>query len=244
MVHVRVTWHERDTMLKLDIPTTLGGLRVRGEVAYGTEAFARTSDELLAHTWIAGVSGDGGHALTLINDGTYGFDVSGTAIRPTLLRSPAYAGHPVDGMPIVRQDRVEPRIDQGTHEFRFWLNAGPADERLAQVPREAASRQDGPIVLNVFPSGRGKTVREGVTLSDDVVQMTACKISEDARSLVVRLFEPTGVARHTTLRMPALGVEADLTLGPFELRTVSINLATGFVADIDLMERRKARSDA
>jgi alpha-mannosidase len=244
LVHASVSWHERDTMLKLDVPTTLDGLRVRGEVAYGTEAYTRVSDELLAHTWVAGVSGDASHALTIINDGTYGFDISGTAIRPTLLRSPAYAGHPVEGLPIVRQDRVEPRIDQGTHEFRFWLNGGPADVRLANVPREAASRQDGPIVLNVFPSGRGKAVLEGVTLSDGVVQMTACKISEDGRSVVVRLFEPTGDARRTRLRMQALGVDADVALGPFEIRTLAINLATGFVADVDLMERRKERSDA
>jgi alpha-mannosidase len=179
--------------------------------------------------------------LTLINDGSYGFDVAGATLRPTLLRSPAYAGHPVDAVtPIVRQDRFEPRVDQGEHEFQFWLNAGPAVERLERVPREAANKQDGPLVLNVFPSGRGRAALPGLTLSDDVVQVTACKISEDSRALIVRLFEPTGAARSATLRVPALSAEADLTLGAFEIRTLSINLATGCVADADLMERRKA----
>ena len=72
------------------------------------------------------------------------------------------------------------------------------------------------------------------------MQITACKISEDGRALIVRIFEPTGEPRHTTLRVPALSVETDLTLGAFEIRTLSINLATGFVSETDLMERRKA----
>ncbi len=240
-IDVRVVWQERDTMLKLDVPTCLDGMRVSAEVAYGAEQYTRTDDELVGHTWVAAVSGDGTRAVTLINDGTYGFDVSGTAIRPTLLRSPAYAGHPVDPTtPIVRQDRYEPRLDQGEHDFRFWLNAGPAGDRLARVPREAASRQDGPIVLNMFPSGRGRAVVAGPMLSDDVIQMTACKVSEDGRALVVRLFEPTGMARTTTLRIPALSVEADVHMGAFEIRTLSVNLATGSVAEADLLERRKA----
>jgi alpha-mannosidase len=129
-------------------------------------------------------------------------------------------------------------VDQGEHVFQFWLNAGPAPARLEAVAREAAVRQDAPMVLNVFPSGRGKALAQGPTLSDDVVQLAAVKLSEDGRSLILRLFEPTGTARSTTVRVPALGVETTVALLPFEIRTLAVNLATGFVTEVDLMERK------
>jgi alpha-mannosidase len=130
-------------------------------------------------------------------------------------------------------------VDQGEHVFRFWVDAGAASERLGAIDRDAAARHDVPMVLNVFPSGRGKAVVQGPTLSDAVVQLTATKLSEDGRSLILRLFEPTGTARSTTLTVPALGAEATVNLGPFEIRTLAINLATGHVSDVDLLEQRK-----
>jgi alpha-mannosidase len=207
-------------------------------VAYGAEHHTRTAEELLGHTWLACVSADGNRALTIINDGTYGFDAAGSEVRMSLLRSPAPAGHPVDDVtPVVRQDRFEPRVDQGEHLFTFWLAAGPADSRLAAISREAAVKHDPPIALNMFPSGHGTPAVQGPTLSDDVVRLAAAKISEDGRALILRLFEPTGTARSTVVRVPALNVEAAIDLGPFEIRTLAIDRATGQVATVDLLEQ-------
>jgi len=242
-LELRVSWLECDTMLKLALPTTLEGMRVRSQVAYGVENHDREAEELVGQTWLACVNRDEACALTVVNDGTYGFDHAGTEVRLSLLRSPAHAGYPVDDVtPIVRQDRYEPRVDRGDHTFRFWLNAGPAAERLHAIEREAGTKHDVPMVLNVFPPGRGKLVQPGPTLSDRVVQLSATKLSEDGRSLVLRLFEPTGIARRTTVRVPALGVTHEVELGPFEIHTLAINLATGNVVDVDLMERRSVQA--
>jgi alpha-mannosidase len=241
LVQARVSWQEKDTMLKLAVPTTLEDMRVRSEVAYGVELHTRTSEELVGHTWLACVSADGDRALTIINDGTYGLDATASEVRLSCLRSPAHAGHPVDDVtPIVRQDRFEPRVDQGEHAFQFWLTGGPAADRLAAISREAAVRHDPPIALNLFPSGEGAPAVQGPTLSDDVVRVTAAKLSEDGRSLILRLFEPTGAARTTTVRVAALGVDVAVSLGPFEIRTLAVDLASGQVGDVDLLERRNA----
>jgi alpha-mannosidase len=155
-----------------------------------------------------------------------------------LLRAPAYAGHPVDDVtPIVRQDRFEPREDQGEHVFRFWLDAGPAGERLAAIDREAAVRTEGLMALCAFPPGGGSAALPGVALDDDVVRLAALKMSEDGRALVVRLFEPTGSARETRVRIPALGLEFPVALAPFELLTLLVDLATRTVGRADLLER-------
>ena len=238
-VQARVSWCEKDAMLKFALPTALDGMRVCSQVPYGVEFHSRETEELLWHQWLACVSSDGSQALTLVNDGVYGFDFAGAEVRLSCLRSPAHAGHPVDDVtPVVRQDRFEARVDQGEHVFQFWLQGGPASDRLATIDREAATKQEAPIALNVFPSGSGAQVRPGPTLSDRAVQITAVKMSEDGRSMILRLFEPTGTARSTTLSVPALDVTVEVTLSPFEIRTLAIDLATRTIHEVDLLERR------
>jgi alpha-mannosidase len=98
------------------------------------------------------------------------------------------------------------------------------------------------MALIAFPPGGGRRVCPGPTLSDSAVEVTAVKMSEDGRSMILRLFEPTGTARTTTLSVPALDVAVDVTLSPFEIRTVAIDLATRAVDEVDLLERRSTSS--
>ncbi len=237
-VELRVAWFERDTMLKLAVPTTLDNGEVRVQTAYGVDVVRARGEETVGHRWLALLSPDGRRALTLVNDTTYGFDVADGEVRLSLLRAPSYAGHPVDDVtPIVRQDRFEPREDQGEHVFRFWLDAGPARGRLEAVDREAAMRTEGLMALCAFPSGDGPPALPGVHLEDDVVRLAALKMSEDGDALVLRLFEPTGSARTTRVRIAPLGLEFPVALGPFELQTLLVDFATRVVSRADLLER-------
>jgi alpha-mannosidase len=121
------------------------------------------------------------------------------------------------------------------------MNAGPAGARLAAIDREATIKHEPPMALVVFPSGDGPSTVPGVTLSDDAIQMPAMKLSEDGRALIVRLFEPTGAARSTVVGVPAIGAKAQVELGPFELRTLRVDLESGAVTDVDLLEHRVER---
>jgi alpha-mannosidase len=237
-VDLRVTWMEKDRMLKLSLPTPFIDGALNAQVAYGVERPSRRAEELLAHKWVAVTSADGSRAFTVINDATYGYDFEAGELRLSLLRSPAYAGHPVDDVtPIVRQDRFEPRIDQGEHRFRFWLNAGAGLERLDAIWREATVRNDGLMALCAFPRGGGTLPTAGVLFEDDVAQLEAMKIAENGRRLILRLFEPTGRARATTVAIPPLGLRFNVDLGAFELRTLAVDLDTGAVTRTDLLER-------
>jgi len=237
-VEVRVYWMEKDRMLKLSLPTCFADGACRGQVAYGVEEYRRTGDEVAAQKWVGVTANDRDAALTVINDGTHGLDFAAGELRLTLLRSPAYSGHPVaDDIPIVRQDRFEPRIDQGERRFRFWMNAGPAADRLTAVDREALVKNEAPMALCCHPPGTGKTVPEGVSLSDRVVRLAALKMAEDGGRLVLRLFEPTGTARRTTVCVPALDLRFDVSLERHEIKTLGIDLESGEVAPLDLLER-------
>jgi alpha-mannosidase len=76
-------------------------------------------------------------------------------------------------------------------------------------------------------------------VSDDVVTCTAIKKAEGSEDIIVRLFEPTGRARSTTLRMPALGVKATVKLTAFEVKTLLVNPKTKKVVPVDILERRR-----
>ncbi len=234
-VRTRVHWNEKDKCLKLSIP--VAGERYLGQVAYGVGDLPTNGDEAVAQKWVAVV--DGSKALTCVNDGVYGSDFSGDGLRITLLRSPAYSGHPIGERKIVPQDRYLPRVDQGERFYRFWINGGPTEERLERIDREALVHNEKPMALSFFPPGFGKKPKTFITLSDDVVQVSAVKQAQEGKGLIVRLFEPTGKARTTTLSLPFAGMSFDVSLGAFEIKTLRIDPSSGSITETDLLERAK-----
>ena len=237
-VETRVYWNEKDRMLKLSVPTLLEDAKLLGQVAFGVAELPVGGKEAVAQQWVALVSEEAGLAVTCINDGTYGADMARGELRISLLRSPAYAGHPTSPeCGIVQKDRFTPRMDQGERCFRFWFNAGRATDRLKKIDREALVRNAPPMALNFFPPGTGKKPAAGALLSDPVVQITALKREEQGDGLIIRLFEPTGKPRRTTLTLPFARVKTKLRLEPFEIRTLRFDLKTRRFSETDLLER-------
>ncbi|MFB0566062.1 MAG: glycoside hydrolase family 38 C-terminal domain-containing protein [Candidatus Aminicenantaceae bacterium] len=243
-VELRVFWNEKDCMLKLSIPTFFKNGTCKGQVAYGVEEFIRTSEELVAQKWIGVVSSDKRHALTVINNGTYGFDFGDGELRISLLRSAAYSADPGgEGDTVVPPDRFEPRIDQGERLFKFWIKAGSAAKRFSRVDREAIAKNEAPIVISCFPSSKGRKSFPALIVSDTVVQAITFKMAEEKRWLIIRLFEPTGRKRKTSITIPFLNLSFDVSLAGFEIKTMAADLATKEVFEVDLMERLLRRHD-
>jgi alpha-mannosidase len=237
-IETRVHWNEKNCMLKLAIPTVSKNCRYLGQVAYGVSELPTNGDEAVAQKWAAVISDEDDLALTCINEGIYGSDYSEDGLRLSLLRSPAYSGHPIEGTdrPIVPQDRYLPRLDQGERLFRFWINASPVNERLIKIDREALVKNEKPFALSFFPSGSGVKPQPGLSLRDDVVQVTAFKQSEDRAGWIIRLFEPTGQAWSTILSIPCLSVEVQIELSPFEIKTLCLDLQAKTLIETNLME--------
>ena len=236
-IEARVLWNEKNHMLKLSVPTPFREAAYIGQTAYGREALPGDGAEAVAQKWTAVVSAAAGTALTCINDGTYGSDFRDGEMRLSLLRSPAHACDEAEGRPIRYRDRFIPRIDQGEHVFRFWLDAGPAEVRLDAVERDALFRNEAPYALAYFPPGTGRRARPLAVLSDRVVTATVFKRAEDSDRLVIRLFEPTGRKRTTALKLPFAGARTRVVLAPFEIKTLVFSPRTGRFAGTDLLER-------
>ncbi|UCG27099.1 MAG: alpha-mannosidase [Bacteroidales bacterium] len=238
-MEARIYWFEKDKMLKLSFLTGFEDGHCFGEVVYGVEHFNRNGDELVAQRWVGVDSESRGMTFSVINDTTYGLDYNGGELRLSLLRSPAYSGHPVkEGQPIAPQDRFEPRIDQGERHFRFWLNAGMTAARKSEIPVESRIKNEFPICLCSYPSGKGPLLTHGLTVSDPVVQLAAFKISEDGKMLVLRLFEPSGMTRESIVEIPVFDLSFPVRIPAFSIRTIGIDLLSRQIIDLDLMEKR------
>lgn len=236
-VETRVHWNEKNRMLKLAVSTPFSESRYLGQVAYGRDELPNNGDEAVAQQWVAVAAGDKSAALTCINDGIYGSDCSEGVLRLTLLHSPAYSGHPIKDRPVVPQDRYLPRIDQGERLYRFWFNGGTETERLQTIDREALVKNQAPVALSFFPSGAGEKPLPGATLSDDAVLLTAMKQAEAGEALILRLFEPTGEQRTTTVTLPFASMETTVTLEAFQIKTLRADLKTRQFTEVDLLER-------
>jgi alpha-mannosidase len=236
-IEARVLWNEKDKMLKLSLPTRLGASRYIGQTAYGFQELSTNGDEAVAQKWVAVLSRESGRALTCINDGVYGSDFQAGELRISLMRSPAHSADPVEGRPMLYQDRFIPRIDQGERVFHFWLNGGEAVERLERIDREALVKNEKPYVLSFFPPGRGKKTGAFIVLSDPAVQVSALKKAEDTEDLIIRLFEPTGKKRTTVLSLPFVPAKIRISLKPFELKTLRFSPKSRTFEDVDLLEK-------
>ena len=136
----------------------------------------------------------------------------------------------------MQQDRFVPRIDQGEHLFRFWLNGGGERDRLTAVDREAAAHNERPYALAYWPPSGGGPPKAGPALSDRAVQVTAFKRAEDGDDLIVRLFEPTGRRRRTTLTLDCCGAKTSIRMEPFEIKTLRLDPRSGRFSEVDLLE--------
>lgn len=236
-LELHVLWNEKDRMLKLSLPTPFKEAEYFGQVAYGRDTLRSNGDEVIAQKWVAVISKQHDLALSVINDGIYGSDCEKGEMRLSLLRSPAYAAHPVGDLPILPRDRYTPRMDQGENLFHFWINAGPVEERFDTVEAEALARNEKPMALSFFPSGAGLLPKAFITLSDTRVQVATIKPAEEGNGLVLRLFEPTGRKRTTSIRLPFAKMEKEITLKPFEIRTYRVDIRKRTWTAVDLLER-------
>ncbi len=239
---VRIYWNEKDRMLKLSVPTLFIRGSCRGQVAYGVEKFPSSDQERVAQKWVAALSEDRDAALSVINSRTYGFDYNQGELRFSLLRSAAYAAHPVaDEIPIVPGHRFIPRIDQGEHVFRFWIGGGVADPCLQRLDQEALLKNEPPNVLCCYPTGLGRRILPAIICEEEGVTLTCLKRSEDGKSLILRFFESTGNKQEARIRLPLLDLSLDLVFDPFEIKTLEVTPKSRAIRETDLLERKIAR---
>ena len=238
-IDVRVYWNEKDKCLKLSLPNIAPGSKCIAQTAYGKYETKKTGQEVPFQQWNSIINERYNKAVTLINDCTHGMDFTPKdGLRTTLLRSSGFCCHPIPGRPILDPDRFLPRMEQGERKYRFWLNAGPVEERMNQIERECVAVSEQPYALSFFPCGDGELPGEFMTLSGDTIKISAIKKAEQDDDLIVRLFNPTEENQSAKLSIPCVNkFKANLKFTKFEVKTLKINIKTGEFKEVNLLEK-------
>jgi alpha-mannosidase len=178
VLHTRVDWHERHTLLKVAFGVAVRATRATYEVAFGHAErpthFSAPADaarfEVPAHRW-ADLS-EHGFGVAVLNDSTYGHSAHGEVLRLSLLRAPAWP---------------DPDADQGSHALTYALMPHRGGWREAGVVGEAA-RLSHP--LRWAPGAA--PARSLAAVDDPNVVLDTIKRAEDSGALVLRLVEVHG----------------------------------------------------
>jgi alpha-mannosidase len=229
-----IDWHEREQILKLEIPTALAAPRVFAKVPGAAIERKTNGEEEPYQDWVA-VQGriDKDHyTFALINDSTYSYDCLDGLLRTILIRSAPFARHDPNLVPSNDNNAWQ---DQGRQERRFWLVRGKGSFESLNLDRVAEEMQTpAEYVQDSNHEGTETWERSFLRVAPDSVWVTAIKREELGDGTIVRLQERSGRLTEATIEIPPLRINHKLALKPWEIKTVLIGNAT--VKEVNLLE--------
>ncbi|SEE91969.1 alpha-mannosidase [Arthrobacter alpinus] len=221
-VYTDVDWHEQETLLKAAFPLDVHADHARFETQYGhiqratheNTSWDNARFEVCAHRWVH--VGEPGFGAAVINDSTYGHDVSRhpgangssfTTVRLSLLRGPRFP---------------DPETDQGQHSFSYGLVVGA----------EVADAVAAGYAMNLPWRGThssGDAVEPLVGTDSQAALIEAVKLADDrSGDVIVRLYEPLGARAQLTLNASfpiASVVENNLLEQPYDAGSLTVRAA-------------------
>ncbi len=218
-VYTEVDWHEQETLLKAAFPLDVHADHARFETQYGhiqratheNTSWDNARFEVCAHRWVH--VGEPGFGAAVINDSTYGHDVSRhpgtngssfTTVRLSLLRGPRFP---------------DPQTDQGPHSFTYGLVVG------SEVADAVAAGYAMNLPWRGVPAGAA-AVEPLVSTDSQGALIEAVKLADDrSGDVIVRLYEPLGARAKVTLSASfpvASVVENNLLEQPYDAGSLSL----------------------
>lgn len=234
-IKVRVNWGETDKMLKLEIPSVFDKTEYLGGIASGIDVLRNDGGEAVAQKWVALSDKDSNSTIGILNDCIYGSSCNKNTVRLTLLRSPAYSGHPTGGKTILIEDRYTPRIDQGERRYSFKMKFGDKKSVMKTIDRCGLEFNEKPMVLTAYPSGEGEKPDTLLEISGRKISLQAFKKAEDGNGYIMRLYNGALKTARATVLSEALDFKLDVELKSTEIATYRITDSE--VVKTDLLER-------
>ena len=251
-VRVSVDWHEQQKMLKLYFPANLSQGQATYEIPYGHIRRPANGEEEPGQNWID-LTGDmkrvsRGDAegaeekdaiirmgISLLNDGKYSFDVNGSRMGLTVLRSPIYAHHH-PAMP--EPGKRYAYIDQGEQVFNYTILPHPGAWSEAGTVRRAAELNQPPLALvTTFHAGPLPPTASFAAIDEENVLISVVKQAEDGQDVIVRAYETAGRATLAHIHLPGWGRDFEAQFGACEIKTFRVPQdANKPIAETDLIE--------
>jgi alpha-mannosidase len=199
----QIDWHERHLFLKAAFPLAATSGFATYEIPYGTidrpttrsNSWEKAQFEVPAMRW--GDLGDGKHGLTILNQTKYGYDAVGNLLRLSLLRGPTWP---------------DAEADQGHHSFHYALYPHAGTWKEAGVVRKGWE-YDYPLTATVTTAHVGMlpAAHSFISVEPENVVLTAVKKAEDAKGLILRVYEWAGKTGTVEFHVPAGARSATVT---------------------------------
>jgi alpha-mannosidase len=199
----QIDWHERHLFLKAAFPLAATSDFATYEIPYGTidrpttrnNSWEKAQFEVPAMRW--GDLGDGKHGLTVLNQTKYGYDAVGNLLRLSLLRGPTWP---------------DAEADQGHHSFHYALYPHAGTWKEAGVVRKGWE-YDYPLtaVTTTAHAGTLPATHSFISVEPENVVLTAVKKAEDAKGLILRVYEWAGKTGTIEFHVPAGAKSATVT---------------------------------
>lgn len=218
-------------MYKLAVPTVFANMQAVGEVAFGEQILRKDGYENVSQKFIRLT--DGIREMHVCNRGIYGSSLDGNTLLVSLMRSPSYTAHPIEGRRILPTDRHSPYIEQGERLFDLRVLFGPLPSSAAIA---AQTYNETPTVLSFFPSGDGNGAPKNplLTLDGNTVVLVALKQAEDKNGVIARLYNPLTLPVQTKLHSAAFDLCDIVKFSPYEVKT--LRLSQGKIEECNMME--------
>jgi len=235
-----IDWHEREQILKLEIPTAVTGPSVFVKVAGATGQRQPNGDEESYQDWVAvqGKIGTDDYTVGLINNSTYSYDCLQGLLRTILIRSAPFARHDPHQVPHNDNNAWQ---DQGRQERRFWLVGGKGTFATLALDRLAEEMQTpAEYVIESRHEGTEPRERSFFNVSPVSVLVTAIKRAENGSGVVLRLRECAGKTTQFAVESSVFRINHRGEIKPWAIKTLLLSETRGktfAVREVDLLER-------
>ena len=174
-----IDWKERQVLLKAAFPVDVHAEKATYDIQFGNverpthwnTSWDMAKFEVCGHKW-ADVS-EGGYGVSLLNDCKYGYDIKGSIMRLTLIKSP---------------EAPNEDADREMHYFTYSLYPHKGDWRHSQTVR-AGYELNVPVTAIAVDKQNGTLPKEMPFVSCENVVMEVVKRAEDSNDIVVRVYE-------------------------------------------------------
>ena len=200
-----VDWWEEKTMLKVSFPVTVSDTAATYEIPYGSirrstqwkTSWDSAKVEVPAQRWADLSQSD--YGVSLLNRSKYGYDIKGSTMRLSLLRSPKWP---------------DQTADRGKHTIEYALYPHSGEWKDASTVQRGYEYNNPLIALHTERhKGSLPTQHSFVTLSPSNLILTTLKKAEDSDAWTIQWYDAKGEdtqATLTLLQQPKRVVQSNL----------------------------------
>jgi alpha-mannosidase len=169
--------------------------------------------------------------VVVLNNSSYSCDCLDGLFRTVLVRSAPFARHNPATVP---QNDNNAWQDQGRQERRFWIfGARGSYEQLALDRMAEELQTPAEFVMDSTHHGTEPWEHSYLEIMPANVWVLAVKRAEQGQDdAIIRIQERTGIATQATLKSALLGLDHNVALAPWEIKTLRVKRAPGSRAEV------------